>query len=242
MLRAILTVGLLALSTAAAAQTYTPDFHPDRLKGPHTGTPNAVLVLGTPHLSQLPPAFTPDQAVPLVDALARFRPQMIGVEDRSGVQCDLMRRYPARYADTVKTYCADTASARTATGLDVPAATVEADRLLAAWPAAPSAAQRRRLAAVFLAGGEEPSAEVQWLRLALDERHAGEGLDAALVARLEALRLRRNETYVVAAPLAARLGLERLYAIDDHTADTPDPADLAQVRPSTPILGINRTA
>ena len=219
-----------AVATVAAAQSYRPDFRPSKLKGPRSGPPNVAMVVGTPHLSQLPPAFTPDQARPLVDALARFRPQMIGVEDRSGVQCESLRRFPSRYADTVTTYCPDLTAARAATGLDVPAATAEADRLLAAWPAAPSPAQRRRLTAVFMAGGEEPSAEVQWLRLGPAERHAGDGLDAALVVRLESLRHSRNETYAVAAPLAARQGLERLYAIDDQSAWTPDPTDPAELK------------
>lgn len=147
------------------------------------------------------------------------------MEALSGVQCDGLRRYPGRYADTVEAYCGDPAPAHAATGLDVPAATAEADRLLAAWPSAPSPAQRRRLAAVFLAGGEEPSAEVQWLRLPPTERRAGDGLNSALVARLETLRASRNEDYALAAPLAARSGLERLYAIDDHTADTASSPD-----------------
>ena len=227
-MRLACAVAVLALATAAAAQGYRPDFHPAEHKGPRVGAQNLLAVVGTPHLSQLPPAFTVDQAGPLVDALARWRPQAIGVEERSGAQCDLLRRYPERYAETVESYCRDPAPARAAAGLDVPAATAEAERTLAAWPAHPTPAQRRRLAAVLLAGGEAPSAEVQWLRLPHAERHAGDGLDAALVALLETLRTRRNETYLVAAPLAARLGLERLYAIDDHTADTPDPADPAQ--------------
>ena len=94
-------------------------------------------------------------------------------------------------------------------------------RLLASWPAVPSATDRRRLAAMFLAGGEGASALVQWLRLPEKERHAGEGLDAALVGRLEMLRTRHDESLLIAAALAARLGLERVYAMDDHTADAP---------------------
>jgi hypothetical protein len=74
---------------------------------------------------------------------------------------------------------------------------------------------------VFLAAGDQASALVQWLRLPPAERRAGDGLDAVLVARLETLRERRNETTLVAAPLAARLGLERVYPMDDHTSDAP---------------------
>lgn len=220
----MIAVGLLTVA-GAAGEAYRPDFDPSQLKGPRAGPPNTVVVLGSPHLSQLPAAFKPEDAAPLVDTLARWRPEMVAVEALSGAQCDGLRRHPQRYAETVKAYCWDPAPARDATGMDVPAATAEADRLLAAWPAAPSPDQRRRLAAVFLAGGEQPSAEVQWLRLPPAERHVGDGLYAALVAQLETLRASRNEDYALAAPLAARSGLERLYGIDDHTADTASSPD-----------------
>ena len=225
MLRALFAAGLMGAAGVAAAQTYRPDFDPSRLKGPRVGAPNTVAVLGSPHLSQLPPTFKVGDAAPLVDALARWRPGAIGVEALSGVQCGELRRYPERYADTVKSYCWDPEPARAATGLDVAAATAQSDRLLAAWPADPSPAQRRRLAAVFLAGGEQPSALVQWLRLPPAERRAGDGLDDTLVARLETLAASRNESYAIAAPLAARSGLERLFAIDDHSADAAGPSD-----------------
>ena len=151
--------------------------------------------------------------------------QFRAIEAVSGLQCDSLRRYPSRYASTVKDYCPDPSAASQATGLDVPAANAEAERLLAAWPAAPTAGQRRRLAAVFLAAGESASALVQWLRLPSAERHAGDGLNAELVALLDRQKDRRNEINLIAAPLAARLGLERLWSVDDHSADSPDPVD-----------------
>ena len=217
MLKAILLAAVLAGS--AGAQTYRPDFDPSRLKGPAVGTPNEVMVLGTPHLRQLPPSFLPEHVGPLIERLARFRPQLIAIETVAGAQCDQLRRYPARYKDTVETYCWDPAPARAATGLDVPAASEAAERLLAAWPAAPTAAQRRHLAAMFLASGDRASALVQWLRLPVAERQAGDGLDAALVGVLEQFRVRRGEDTLIAVPLAVRLGLERVWPMDDHSAD-----------------------
>lgn len=212
----------LGLATAAApAQTYKPDFDPSRIKGPRAGAPGQILVLGTPHLSTLPDSFNPDNLKGLLSRLSAWKPQAIAIEAVSGVQCDFMRRYSQRYRDSVSTYCWDPAPAQTATGLDVPAATVEAQQLLAHWPAEPSAAQRRHLAAVFLAGAELTSACVQWLRLPEEERHAGDGLSDALVAELNMRIARRNENYLIAAPLAALLGLEQVYAMDDHTADVP---------------------
>ncbi|MEW6760686.1 MAG: DUF5694 domain-containing protein [Pseudomonadota bacterium] len=208
-----------AVSGGAAAQAYQPDFDPGKLKGPAKGPANEVMVLGSPHLSYFPKTFDPATLRGLEDRLAGWRPDMISIEAMSGAQCDHVRRYPGRYKDTVETYCWDPAPARAATGLDVPAATAQAEETLASWPANPSASQRRRLAALFLAGGERASATVQWLRLPEAERRAGDGLDDKLVEVLNKLKDRRDESYLIAARLAARLGHERVIAMDDHTAD-----------------------
>jgi len=210
----------MTLCGSAAAQAWQPDFNASAFKGPASGPANEVLVLGSPHLSQLPNTFQAASLTLLNERLAAWKPQAIAIEAVSGPQCDFMRRYLARYKDSIDSYCRDTAPARLATGLDVAAATEAAETLLAAWPAAPTPAQRRRLAALFFAGGEEASALVQWLRLPEAERRAGDGLDAALVGVLVKLETRRDESLMIGARLAARLGLERLYAMDDHTADS----------------------
>ena len=209
-----------AISGGAAAQAYQPHFDPSKLKGPARGPFSEVLVLGSPHISYFPKTFDPATLRGLEDRLATWRPDAISIEALSGAQCDHLRRYPTRYQDTIKSYCWDPAPAQATTGLDVPAATAEVDKLLAAWPANPSGTQRRRLAAVFLAGGERASAVVQWLRLPQAERRAGDGLDDKLVELLDKLKERRDESYLLAARLAARLGHERLYPMDDHTADS----------------------
>ncbi|QYE34717.1 hypothetical protein KZX46_18500 [Polymorphobacter sp. PAMC 29334] len=213
-------IAAVAGTSVAMAQAYRP-FDTSQLKGPQHGPKNQLLVLGSPHLSSMPAAFQAGQLQPVLDRLAAWAPQAIAVEALSGAQCDFMRHYHDRFKDSVQTYCWDPAPAAKATGLDVPAATAAWGRLLATWPASPKAADRRRLAAMFLAGGEGASALVQWLRLPEGERHAGEGLDDTLVARLEKLRTRHDESLLIAAALAARLGLERVYSMDDHTADAP---------------------
>ncbi len=217
----------MACSTLATAQDYRPDFDPSAFKGPISGPPSDVMVLGTPHLKYL--TFDPVLVQELNDRLARWQPQAIAVEELSGAQCDQMRRYTRRYKETIAGYCWDPAPARAATGLDVPAATEQADQLLADWPAAPTAAQRRHLAALFLAGGERSSALVQWLRLPLAERIAGDGLDATLVALLQKREAGVDETALISVRLAARLGLERVVAMDDHTADSSDGDDAKAV-------------
>lgn len=214
-----------AAPDAGPATGYVPAFQPGQHPGTPAGAPNQVLVLGTPHLAEFEGQLRQEQLAPLLARLRQWRPQLIAVERLSGLQCDSLRRQPARYADTVKSYCPDVTQAAQLTGLDVVQANEEAGRLLAAWPAQPTPAQRRRLAAVFLAGGESISALVQWLYLPAGERRAGEGLNDALVARLERLRGRASEDSWIAAPLAVEMGLQRVYSVDDHTSDLPDPAD-----------------
>lgn len=207
-----------AVTLVALAAGLPQVFDPGREKPP-VAPPNQVLVLGTPHLSGIPADQYPESWRPLLDKLADYRPQIITIEALSGAQCAYLRTYPGRWTSTVADYCWDPAPAQAATGLTITEAVVESERLLAALGPAPTPAARRRLAATFLAAGERASALVQWLRLPEGERHAGDGLDAALVEVLEKVRVRHNEDHAIAAPLAARLGLERLHYIDDHTSD-----------------------
>ena len=226
-LLAVLVISLAVPGFAAAQSTeaYRPAFHPDQLKGPAVGTSNEVLVLGTQHLSVLGDTFRPEMLEPLLNRLEAWAPTVIATENLSGLQCDSLRRYPSRYGDSVRGYCPDPTAAGLATGLEVPAANAEVERILASWPEQPLPGQRRRLAAIFLAAGEPGSALVQWLRLTPDERRAGDGLTDDLVATLNRRKDSPNETNLIAAVLAARLGLERLWSVDDHSADTPDSDD-----------------
>lgn len=210
-------IGLLAAGPATAQPVM---FDPRTLKDGIAGRPTALMVLATPHLSGFPKSFDPKNLSPLLDRLAGWKPTIITIEGLSGPECEYLARYKARYGTTADDYCWDRKEALAATGMDVVAATAETDRLLAAWPTAPTPAQRRRLASAFLAAGDQSSALVQWLRLPATERRAGDGLDVALVTRLDGLRTRMNENYLIAAHLAARLGLERVHPTDDHTADT----------------------
>jgi hypothetical protein len=220
MYRLLISIFFVAIfhAEAFAGEPRTPEFAPSTLKLVR-GQINEVLVLGSPHLSQLPKSFESSQLSLLIERLADWKPQAIAIEALSGLQCAYLRSYPQRYSDTVKTYCRDTSVAHAATGLDIVEATAQAERLLSSWPASPTAAQRRALASLFLAAGEPASALVQWLRLPMEEQHTGDGLNAELVDALNALRGRPDEDYLIAAPLAAKSGLERLYAMDDHTAD-----------------------
>jgi hypothetical protein len=219
---ALLLVGCAWAGTATAqtAVGYAPAFDPRAWKGSQAGAPTEVLTLGTAHLSQMPVKVDPALLSALLDKLAAYRPDIITVENVSGEQCDLLKRYAAgTYTDSFDTWCHSPEAAQKAIGMDGPSATAEAHNLLKAWPAQPSPATRRRLAALFLAMGETPSAVVQWRRLPPEERHAGDGVTDETLKLLDRVGAKPNETYDVAVALAVRLGLERIYLVDDHTSD-----------------------
>jgi hypothetical protein len=182
-----------------------------------------ILVLGTVHLQYMPKGFNPTSLNNLRDRLAAFKPDIITIEKESAEECDLAARHPIKYGAD---YCASTDAAKAATGLEVPAALAEIDRTLKAWTVPATAAQRRRLAALFFASNEAASAYVQWLQLPEAERHAGDSLNSVLVQMLEKIGASNNESYQIAARLAARLGLQRVHAVDNHTGDKIDVTDI----------------
>ncbi|PZP31289.1 MAG: hypothetical protein DI603_13055 [Roseateles depolymerans] len=181
------------------------------------GSRAQVLVLATAHLRSMPAGFDANALEPLMQRLARFKPEIITVELQPPAECDLVKRRPGKYGDGYN--CPKTDAAKAATGLEVPAALQAIEKTLKTWPAQPTPAQRRGLAALFLASGDTPSALVQWLRLPPAERVAGDSLDAALVEQLAKLAGQNDESLLIGARLAARLGLERVHAIDNHTGD-----------------------
>ncbi|APG63801.1 hypothetical protein LPB140_10830 [Sphingorhabdus lutea] len=207
------------LHGAALAENYTPNFNPSQLKGPKNGETSQLLILGSMHLSQMPENYKVEQLKPINDRLEKWGPEIIAIEAVSGPQCEFMRSYPNRYKQSVEYYCWDSAPAKAATGLSVADAAAKVENILLNWPENPTAEVRRNLAALFLASGDQASALVQWLHLPEDERKIGDGLDEALVKRLNILQNRNNENYQIAAVLAVKLNLQRVYPIDDHTSD-----------------------
>ena len=205
---------LPATQAQADAEVVDPDPRPPTAQ---------VLVLGTVHLREMPEPFQPSSLDGLLEKLEMFRPDIIAIEALSGEECYVAARFPEKYGVN---YCAPNDLVQSATGLDVPAAMAEVEQTLADWPASPSFAQRRRLASLFLAAGDIASAYVQWLQLPESERREGEGLNTALVDILVRTGARNNENYQLAARLAARLALERVHPINDHTGDRVKVSDV----------------
>lgn len=220
------SVALAVLTALAAIGSARAQVDLSVLDKHMSGPRSQVLVLGSVHLSQMSEAVRLESLEPVLARLAAFKPDVITIENISGEGCDLLARHPVIYhPQDVSPFCRDTDAAKAATGLDVPAAIGEVAKALAAWPAQPSAVQRRHLASLFLAANDPSSAVTQWLQLPPPEQHSGDGLDDALVAILLKRATRSNESDQIAARLAARLGLQRVYPIDDHTGDSVVVAD-----------------
>ncbi len=215
-----IVMGFVGMLVALPCFAQTPAFDPREWKGKHVGPPTQVLTLGSAHLGQMEKQVKPEMLKPLIDKLAAFKPDVITHEGISGEQCDVLERYKDRYPGMFDSYCWGTDDVRKSTRLTVAQAMAASEKRLAAWPKLPTPADRRALATLFLAANDRPSAQVQWLQLPIEERKLGDGIDLVLLKIITRVGAKPNETYDIGVVLAARLGLNRVYAVDDHTADS----------------------
>ncbi|HEX8214793.1 MAG TPA: DUF5694 domain-containing protein [Allosphingosinicella sp.] len=180
-----------------------------------------ILVLGSPHLSETPGRIDPAWLDPLLASLGSFAPAAIVTETLPGEALHGLRAYQGIYPGVAEMFAAKrlrlASEAARRLGISMPAAEAEARSLVERWPKQPSPAERRRLAALFIAAGDLNSALVQWLRLPERERTARDGIGAEAAAQLGKMADSPNETVSIAVRLAVRLGLERLWSMDDQS-------------------------
>lgn len=181
-----------------------------------TVPPTQVMVLGTAHLSNFSDVLDLDDLEPLLERLAIYAPDIITIENSSGMTCNRARTYPREHEGYADGYCFDGDLYRAESGLSVSEGSFQARNALLDWPDAPTAKERRQLAAAFLASEEPESALVQWLQLDEDNKKAADGLGPVSAEFLNGYGQSINESRSIAARLAARLGLEKLYYTDDH--------------------------
>lgn len=216
-MRSVLAAALLCAGSAMA-QTPAIDF--SGVQEDLAGDPTQVLVLGTVHINQQPEEQFPLEHLNLLlTRLEEWQPDLIAIENLSGETCHILKTYEQVYPGVWDRYCWDVEPALRSLGMSAPEATFALWELLDEAGDEPTAAQRRRLAALFWATGNPYSAVLQWYGLPEAERTASDGVDEALKERIERATQSRNESNVIAAVLAHRLGLAELHPMDDHTAD-----------------------
>ena len=215
---------MLGLSLGQAqAQVQDPDrpFDPREYQSRLHGEKTQILVLGSPHLSNAAEGFDPAVLEPVLERLAAYAPDVIVIENLSGESVHALRAWRALYPGAADMFgrhlLVAAALGQSGTGLEIPEAEAEARRLLREdWPQAPTPAQRRRLAAVLASAGDLYSALIQWWRLDASERKPGDGLGRGLADYLDRVGSGRNESHLIGARLAARLGHDRVHASDDQ--------------------------
>lgn len=189
----------------------------------YTNTPlTKVLNLGTAHLRQLPEGFKPEYLEPVLTRLKTYNPDIITIESISGQTCSLIVKYKEimdEGIDYCKQYQIIVPLGFAATGLDTAAAEVELYKALDKLPKDPSPIERRKLVLLFLASGDQNSALVQWLSLKPNERIVANGISQKIIDYFTIYQSKNNENINIAVKLAVDLRLNRVYPIDDHTAD-----------------------
>jgi len=178
-----------------------------------TVPPTQIVVLGTTHLSNFSDSLKFVDIEPLMERLEVYAPDIITIETSSGMVCNRARNYPREHEGYP---CFDGAALREESGLSISEASFHARAALMNFPDTPTVAQRRSLAAAFLASEELYSALVQWHQLDEADRVAADGLGPKSVALLNKRSMDMNESNSIAARLAARLGLERVFYADDY--------------------------
>jgi non-ribosomal peptide synthetase component F len=215
----LFTWALLANTPLCAQPLTAPSaIDPTSWRTEIVGEPSRILNLGSAHLSQLDPRPPRGALEPLIERLVAFAPDIVTQEGVSGEQCDMMRQTPALYGGGLE-YCWDAADIASVTGMDTATARTAIAASLADWPAQPTADQRRQLARLFIAAHDRTSALVQWWRLPEAERRATADFPQALVAIIVEQANGMNERNSIAAAVAARRGLERVFQVDDHSSD-----------------------
>lgn len=224
-MKQLILAAAVTLAAIAPATAQNRPFDPREYQGRHVGQPTQILVIATPHLSGTPDTFDPAVLEPLLQRLEAFRPDAIAIEALPGRTIDQLWTWRESYPGAAQSYggrsMALAGISRSLLGMDMAQADAEVRRTLAAWPASPTPAQRRRLAALFVAAGDTSSAIVQWWRLEESERVADESISRLLAEQLNTYSTiaRRNENELIASRLAVRLGHERIYPTDDQSDD-----------------------
>lgn len=209
-------VALLLSVSAHAATKDTHQFDLKSLKAGVEGPSTEILTLGTAHLQAIPGERI--SVTTLIDHLAAFNPAIITIEHLSELDCSALSGNYLLMEDAGN-YCWDATKAQAELGITAPQAAAKAEQKLLTMTSRSSATDRRALIPLLIAANDRPSALVQWLQLRPEERGPGAELNEYMYTVVSSYSKSKNEISQIAAPLAARLGLQRLFPIDDHIGD-----------------------
>ncbi len=185
-----------------------------------------ILVLATFHLRQIEKEFKPAMFDKLIAELQAFGPDAVCVENLPGPrvrELELRKEAGPLYRDVVdgfgKRHMDLARAALPAVKVSPEAAASKAGELEAALvrmkPEERTAGARATLALWMAGAYDSVSAVLQWTYLTDEEKRTQTAVPADLAALLQAASTAVNESFVLAVPLARRLGLQALDSVDD---------------------------
>lgn len=179
-----------------------------------------ILVLATPHLTDLGTELNPKAIEPLLARLQSFAPDVVAVEALPPSVIQSMKSRPESFAPVLEQFIGDGLEwgQRAQDALNLPYADLKSStaKLLEAAQAG-QPYDHHALALHFLAMNDLPSAALQWSYLEAEERGSGNSVPNEIAEFLTKKLASPNEIYAVAVPLAKRLRHVRLASIDDHS-------------------------
>lgn len=176
----------------------------------------SILVLGTPHLSTVRNCITSDSLEPLLNVLARYKPDVIAVEKVPSEILEDMEKRGSFFNDIIsafdKTRYEVGKQMQKELNLSRTEAEAKANGILSANSSLDDS-KRLELIRLLLASFDYDSAVLHWSYLGKKENHVipqnvGESLNQSGESA--------NEIYLVGVELARRLNLSKVVGIDDH--------------------------
>jgi len=187
-----------------------------------TDSRTKVLILGTHHLRELGDDFQPELLSGLIEILASYQPDLIGIESLPPDQIAHMQQRGGNYTMVAESFASDHLTfgkqAQEFLGLSQGDASRQADTLLVEYAeneGMPSSA-RIRLVSLLLASYDLHSALLQWSYLPEKTRTSSNNLPDQLAEKLNGLLNSQNERISIGVRLARLLGHQHLISIDDH--------------------------
>jgi hypothetical protein len=213
-MRKVRFYALMVLGLAAAAAFASPAGQTAAVPA----GPTRILVLATFHLRQIKDRFDPAFLDAVVERLAAFHPAAIAVEslpgdfisslEGQGQKSPLVQDLLDRFAARQRTLGHD---AHNRLRTDPVLAAAQVEKRFGAGPIQ----DRPALVMWLLAAYNFPSAVLQWSLLPAEEKASQTAVPPETAAALEEASRKVDETFALAGRLAARLGLPRLYPVDD---------------------------
>lgn len=176
----------------------------------------SILVLGTPHLSTVRNCITSDSLEPLLNVLARYKPDVIAVEKVPSEVLEDMEKRGGFFNDIISAFDKTRYEIGKQMQAELNLSRTEADANVNGILKANSSLddnKRLELIRLLLASFDYDSAVLHWSYLGKKENHV---MPRSVGESLNQSGKSANEIYSVGVELARRLRLSKVVGIDDH--------------------------